>query len=234
MAKKTSFTWTPYFNIHDIFEVYPNVCPKTRLLLNEDGTSDERNVKLPDGGVRLRFLGKVPSWYEKRDKIYTDIFGPLTSTQPNPIEHLIQNKDDIFGGLYIYADSFYEPYQGSGYLGIGTSGRMSEKNGNDPFGCGTLSRIWKHCLKVLGRHEGCNIQLTGGWKRHVEHRKNACGDPLVRDGKFAFMINYDLNKQQLEVHEQSWQETRLGKFGCKFPINELPSSVITDYERYPF
>ena len=92
MAGKKSFTWTPYFSIHDIFEVYPNVCSKTRLLLNEDGTPDARNIKLPDGGLRLRFLGKVPAWYEKREKVYAEIFGPLSSTKPNQSNILFKTR----------------------------------------------------------------------------------------------------------------------------------------------
>jgi hypothetical protein len=188
---------------------------------------------MPDGGVRLRFLGPVPKWYAQRDKTYNDEFGPLTSNRPNPIEHLIQDKDNIFGGCYIYSDAFFEPCDGSGYLGIGTSGKMSDKNGNDPFGCGSLSRIWKHILKTLGRHESCNIQLTGGWKRHAETRKRSCGDPLARDAKFSFFIDYDMTKQQLESVEQAYQEHRLGKYGEKFPINELPASILTDFERHP-
>lgn len=225
-----AYTWTPYISIHDIFEVYPNIDPNTREVIRADGT---RGPKMPDGGVRLRFLGPVPAWYSKRDKTYADEFGPLSSTRPNPIEHLIQNKDDIFGGLYIYADDFYPEHQGAGYLGIGTSGRKSKKNGNDPFGCGTLSRIWKHCLKVLGRHESCNIQLTGGWKRHFALRQRSLGDPLARDGKFAFFIDYDHEQKSLEEFEQAYQEHRLGKFGDKFPINELPASHLTDFERHP-
>jgi hypothetical protein len=228
------YNWTPYYSIHDIFEVYSCVDPRSRQLLLESGEPDPRNVKLPDGGLRLRFLGPVPQWYEKRDRVYRDLGLGFSHSRPNPLESLIQLKEDCFGGLYIYADAFHEPWQGSGYLGIATSGRMSSKNGTDPFGCGTLSRIWKHTLKVLGRHESCNIQLTGGWRRHKSLRDQLLGDPLCRDSRFAFVINYDLNKSQLETHEQSWQETRLGRFGSKFPINELPSSVITDYDRYPF
>jgi len=229
MAKQNQ-TWTPYFNIHDLFEIYPNIDPKTREVIRADGT---RGPKMPDGGVRLRFLGAVPKWYAQRDKTYNDEFGPLTSNRPNPIEHLIQNKDDIFGGCYVYADAFFEPCDGSGYLGIGTSGKMSDKNGNDPFGCGSLSRIWKHILKTLGRHESCNIQLTGGWKRHAETRKRSCGDPLARDAKFSFYMDYDMTKEQLEEIEQAYQERRLGQYGNKFPINELPSSVLANFERHP-
>ena len=229
MAKQI-LTWTPYFNIHDLFEIYPNIDPKTREVIRADGT---RGPKMPDGGVRLRFLGAVPKWYAQRDKTYNDEFGPLTSNRPNPIEHLIQDKDNIFGGCYVYADAFFEPCDGSGYLGIGTSGKMSDKNGTDPFGCGSLSRIHKHILKVLGRHEGSHVQLTGGWKRHAETRKRSCGDPLARDAKFSFFMDYDMTKQQLEAVEQALQEHRLGKRGSKFPINELPASILADFERLP-
>lgn len=225
-----AYTWTPYISIHDIFEVYPNIDPATREVIRQDGS---RGPKMPDGGLRLRFLGEVPSWYAKRNATYEAEFGPLSSSRPNPIEHLIQNKDDIFGGLYIYADDFYPETQGAGYLGIGTSGRKSKKNGNDPFGCGTLSRIWKHCLKVLGRHESCNIQLTGGWKRHKALRDRSLGDPLARDGRFAFFIDYEHEQKALEEFEQAYQEHRLGKYGIKFPINELPASHLTDFERHP-
>lgn len=225
-----SYTWTPYISIHDIFEVYPNIDPNTREVIRADGS---RGPKMPDGGLRLRFLGPVPSWYAKRNATYETEFGPLSSSRPNPIEALIQNKDDIFGGLYIYADAFHPETSGSGYLGIGTSGRKSKKNGNDPFGCGTLSRIWKHCLKVLGRHESCNIQLTGGWKRHKAVRDRSLGDPLARDGKFAFFIDYEHEQKSLEEFEQAYQEHRLGKFGTKFPINELPASHLTKFERHP-
>ena len=110
---------------------------------------------------------------------------------------------------------------------------MSDKNGTDPFGCGSLSRIHKHILKVLGRHEGSHVQLTGGWKRHAETRKRSCGDPLARDAKFSFFMDYDMTKQQLEAVEQALQEHRLGKCGSKFPINELPASILTDFERLP-
>ena len=229
MAKRI-LTWTPYFNIHDLFEIYPNMDPETRELINADGT---RGPKLPDGGLRLRFLGPVPKWYAQREKTYQDIFGPLSNKQPNPIEHLIQDKDNIWGGCYIFADAFYPEFKGSGYLGIGTSGKMSDKNGNDPFGCGSLSRIWKHILKTLGRHKSCNIQLTGGWKRHAELRNRSCADPLGRDVKFAFFMDYDMTKSQLESVEQAYQEHRLGKYGSKFPINELPASILTDFERHP-
>lgn len=228
MAKQ--LTWTPYFNIHDIFEVYPNIDPKTREIINEDGS---RGTKLPDGGLRLRFLGPVPKWYEKREQIFQKEFGELSSKTPNPIEHLIQDKDNIFGGLYIYADSFYEPYNGSGYVGIATSGKQSKKNGTDPFGCGTLSRIWKHCLKVLGRHQGCNVQLTGGWKVHKELRDASHADLLCRDAKFSFYIDYDQDQKQLGETESAMQEHRLGKYGSKFPINELPASVLTKFSRLP-
>lgn len=227
---KNLLTWTPYFSIHDIFEVYPNIDPKTREIIKEDGT---RGTKLPDGGLRLRFLGPVPKWYEKREKIFLEEFGPLSSNHINPIEHLIQDKDNIFGGLYIYADSFYEPYNGSGYVGIATSGKQSKKNGADPFGCGTLSRIWKHCLKVLGRHAGCNVQLTGGWKTHKELRDASHADPLCRDSKFSFYIDYDQDQKQLGETESAMQEHRLGKYGSKFPINELPASVLTKFSRLP-
>jgi hypothetical protein len=135
--------------------------------------------------------------------------------------------------MYIYADAFYTPAQGSGYLGIGTSGRQSDRNGNDPFGCGTLSRIWKHCLKVLGRHDSCNIKRTGGWERHAQVRKDSMGDPLIRDAAFAFYIDYEKGKNELEVYEQAYQEHRLGKYGTKFPINELPASVLTEFRRHP-
>ena len=229
MAKQVS-TWTPFYSIHDMFEIYPNIDPKTREVINPDGT---RGPKMPDGGVRLRFLGPVPKWYAQRDKSYADVFGPLTSKNPNPIEHLLQDKDNIFGGLYMYADGFYEPYQGAGYLGIGTSGTMSDKNGNDPFGCGTISRIWKHILKVLARHESCNIQLTGGWKRHQKTRLESNGDPIARDAKFAFFIDYVHDKKGLEEYEQAMQEHRLGKYGDKFPINELPASKLGEFERLP-
>lgn len=229
MAKKTH-TWTPYYNIHDIFEVYPNVDPKTREIINEDGS---RGTKLPDGGLRLRFLGPVPSWYSKREKVFQDEFGDLSSKKPNPIEHLIQDKNDIFGGLYCYADAFYEPYDGSGYIGIATSGKQSNKNGTDPFGCGTLSRIWKHCLKVLGRHSGCSVQLTGGWKNHKELRDASNGDTLCRDSKFSFYIDYEHDQKYLGDLEGAMQEHRLGKFGSKFPINELPASALHNFDRLP-
>lgn len=224
------YTWTPYFNIHDIFEIYSNIDPKTREVINQDGT---KGPKMPDGGIRLRFTGPVPSWYAQREEKYREVFGPLSSNKPNPIEHLIQNKDDIFGGCYIYADDFYPEWKGSGYLGIGTSGRKSKKNGNDPFGCGTLSRIWKHILKVLSRHESCNVKRTGGWERHAELRKISCGDPLARDSKFSFFISYDHDQQELGEFEQAYQEHRLGKYGSKFPINELPASLLTQFERHP-
>ncbi len=229
VARRT-LTWTPYIPIHDLFEIYPNVDPRTREVIRADGS---RGAKLPDGGVRLRFLGSVPSWYAKRDRVYAEEFGGLSSSRPNPIEHLVQDKDKIFGGCYIYSDAFYPQSAGSGYLGIATSGEMSDKNGTDPFGCGSLSRIWKHILKTLGRHESCNIQLTGGWKRHAEMRARSLGDPLARDAAFAFFIDYEMNKSQLETVEQAYQEHRLGKFGSKFPINELPASVLTDFERHP-
>lgn len=229
MSKKIQ-TWTPYFSIHDIFEVYPNIDPKTREVIREDGT---KGPKMPDGGVRLRFTGGVPNWYAQREKVYQEEFGPLTSKNPNPLEHLLQNKDDIFGGLYCYADSFFEPYDGSGYIGIGTSGRMSKKNGNDPFGCGSLSRIWKHVLKVLGRNDSCNIKLTGGWKVHKELRNASQGDPLARDAKFSFYIDYDSDQKTLGDYESAMQEHRLGKYGSKFPINELPASVLTKFQRLP-
>ena len=64
MSKKQQQTWTPYFNVHDIFEIYPNINPKTRAVIFEDGSQGE---KMPDGGVRLRFLNEVPSWYAKRN-----------------------------------------------------------------------------------------------------------------------------------------------------------------------
>lgn len=227
---KRSLTWTPYFNIHDLFEIYPNVDPQTRAVIRSDGS---QGPKLPDGGVRLRFLGPVPKWYAQRDSVYQAEFGGLTSPRPNPIEQLIQDKDKIFGGCYIYSDSFYPPVSGSGYLGIATSGEQSDRNGTDPFGCGSLSRIWKHTLKTLGRHASCNIQLTGGWKRHAELRARSLGDPLARDAAFAFFIDYEMNKQQLETVEQAYQEHRLGKYGSKFPINELPASVLTAFERHP-
>ena len=229
MAKKTS-TWTPFFSIYDLFEVYPNIDPKTREVIFADGT---RGPKMPDGGVRLRFLGPVPAWYAQRNKTYEEVFGPLTSTRPNPIEHLLQNKADIFGGLYMYADDFYPATSGAGYLGIGTSGRMSKENGTDPFGCGSLSRIWKHILKTLGRHASCNVKRTGGWERHAKLRSESCGDPLARDGKFAFFMDYTMTQTQLAEYEQAYQEHRLGKYGCKFPINELPASVLGDFERHP-
>ena len=226
----TPLTWTPFISIHDIFEIYPNIDPLTREIVRPDGS---RGPKMPDGGVRLRFIGPVPKWYAGRNKIYEAEFGPLSSTRPNPLEPLLQNKEDIFGGLYVYADDFYEPCQGAGYLGIGTSGRMSEKNGNDPFGCGSLSRIWKHILKILGRHSSCNVSLTGGWKRHFELRSQSLGDPLARDAKFAFFIDYDHNKLALGEYEQAYQEHRMGKYGSKFPINELPASKLNRFVRHP-
>ena len=229
MAKQSA-TWTPFFSIHDLFEIYSNIDPKTREVINADGT---RGPKMPDGGVRLRFLGPVPKWYAQREKTYNDVFGPLTSTCPNPIEHLIQDKDNIFGGLYMYSDDFYEPSRGAGYIGIGTSGKMSEKNGTDPFGCGTISRIWKHILKVLGRHASCNIQLTGGWKRHQIMRQQSLGDVLARDAKFSFFIDYENTQKELGEYEQAMQEHRLGKYGTKFPINELPASKLSEFERLP-
>lgn len=227
---KKTLTWTPYFSIHDIFEVYPNVDPKTRAILNEDGT---QGTKLPDGGLRLRFLGPVPKWYAKREQVFAKEFGQLTSSNPNPIENLIQDKDNIFGGLYCYADAFYEPYNGSGYVGIATSGKQSNKNGNDPFGCGTLSRIWKHCLKVLGRHQGCSVQLTGGWKTHKALRDASHASPICGDSKFSFYIDYDCDQKQLAEIESAMQEHRLGKFGAKFPINELPASALHNFDRLP-
>lgn len=223
-------TWTPYFNIHDLFEIYPNIDPKTREVINADGT---RGPKMPDGGVRLRFLNNVPSWYAQREKTYNEVFGPLTSNRPNPIEHLLEDKNNVFGGCYIYADDFYQNHQGSGYLGIGTSGKMSDKNGNDPFGCGSLSRIWKHILKILGRHESCNVKRTGGWERHAQLRSDSMGDALARDAQFAFYIDYESTKEQLESIEQAYQEHRLGKYGSKFPINELPASILTKFQRHP-
>ena len=230
MSKKQQQTWTPYFNVHDIFEIYPNIDPNTREILRLDGT---KGPKMPDGGVRLRFLNGVPKWYAQREKIYSDEFGPLKNYNPNPIEHLIQNKDDVFGGLYCYADSFYEPYDGSGYIGIGTSGRMSSKNGNDPFGCGSLSRIWKHVLKILGRHASCNIKLTGGWKTHKELRNISQADILAGDAKFSFFIDYVSDQQTLSDYESAMQEHRLGKYGSKFPINELPASILSKFHRLP-
>jgi hypothetical protein len=229
MSKQQS-TWTPFFNIHDLFEIYPNIDPVTREVIRADGTL---GPKMPDGGCRLRFLGPVPRWYAQRDKIYRDEFGALSSTQPNPIEALIQDKDAIFGGLYMYADAFYEPQRGAGYLGIGTSGKMSDKNGTDPFGCGSLSRIWKHTLKILGRHESCNIQLTGGWKRHHRMRQDSLGDPMARDSRFAFFIDHVHTQSELAEYEQAYQEHRLGKYGHKFPINELPASKLSEFERHP-
>jgi len=225
-----TLTWTPYISIHDIFEIYPNINPKTRAVLLEDGSQGE---KMPDGGVRLRFLNGVPAWYSKRNDVYEKTFGPLTSKNPNPLESLIQDKNNIFGGLYLFADSLYEPYNGGGYVGIGTSGKMSKKQGNDPFGCGSLSRIWKHILKTLGRHESCSIQLTGGWKNHHELRQKSLADPLGKDCKFSFYIDYTSNQEQLGDLETAMQEHRLGKYGSKFPINELPASVLTKFERLP-
>jgi len=230
MSKKQQQTWTPYFNVHDIFEIYPDIDPNTREVLRGGNT---KGPKMPDGGIRLRFLKGVPKWYAQREHTYSQEFGSLTSNRPNPIEHLIQNKDDVFGGLYCYADSFYEPYDGSGYIGIGTSGRMSSKNGNDPFGCGSLSRIWKHVLKILGRHESCNIKLTGGWKSHKELRNMSQADVLARDAKFSFFIDYVSEQQTLGEYESAMQEHRLGKYGSKFPINELPASVLSKFHRLP-
>ena len=227
---KANPTWTPYFNIHDLFEIYPNIDPNTREVINSDGT---RGPKMPDGGVRLRFLGSVPSWYAQRDKTYNDIFGPLSSTNPNPLEHLLQDKNNVFGGCYVYSDALYQKHEGSGYLGIGTSGKMSDKNGNDPFGCGSLSRIWKHILKILGRHESCNVKRTGGWERHAKLRSESTADPLARDAAFTFYIDYESTKEQLELVEQAYQEHRLGKYGSKFPINELPASILTKFQRHP-
>jgi len=42
-----------------------------------------------------------------------------------------------------------------------------------------------------------------------------------------------MTKQQLEEVEQAYQEHRLGKYGDKFPINDLPASILTDFERHP-
>ena len=223
-------TWTPYYNVHDIFEIYPNIDPKTREVIREDGS---RGPKMPDGGVRLRFLGPVPKWYARREEQYQKEFGPLSSNNPNPIEHLIQKKDEMFGGLYVYSDAFYPDCDGSGYIGIATSGKVSKKNGNDPFGCGTLSRIWKHILKALGRHESCNIQLTGGWADHLQLRLDSNGDPLIRDAKFSFSIDYKNTDKTLKEYEQAYQEMRLGKYGNKFPINSLPASILTVFRRHP-
>ncbi len=229
MAKQVS-SWTPFFSIHDLFEIYANIDPKTREVIRADGT---RGPKMPDGGVRLRFLCSVPKWYAQREATYAAEFGPLTSVRPNPVESLLQDKDNIFGGLYMYADDFYDPSRGAGYLGIGTSGKMSEKNGNDPFGCGTISRIWKHILKVLGRNDSCNVKLTGGWKRHFDMRNSSMGDSLARDAKFAFFIDYEHNQSELAEYEQAYQEHRLGKYGSKFPINELPASKLGLFLRHP-
>ena len=229
MSKQVS-SWTPFFSIHDIFEIYPNIDPKTRSIIGSDGSL---GTKLPDGGIRLRFLGSVPSWYAKRELIYSQEFGPLSSKRENPFENLLQDKDNLFGGLYMYADDFYEPYRGAGYLGIGTSGKMSIKNGADPFGCGTISRIWKHTLKVLGRHSGCGVQLTGGWKRHFELRHQSYGDLLARDVRFAFFVDYEHTQDELLEYEKAYQEHRLGKYGSKFPINELPASRLSEFKRHP-
>jgi hypothetical protein len=226
MAKKN---FTRYFNITEWWEIYPNVCPQTRLLLNADGTPDPRNIKLPDGGVRLRFLGPVPKWYAQREKVYQEIFGPLRSNVPNPIEHLIQDKDNMFGGLYIMSDILYPEYKGAAYSGIATSTKMAKKNGNSIFGVGTLQRNWTHVMKLLGRHESVNVTCPEFWLDHVQARKDRMAPSDLSDVKFSFFIDYEHAKEELEAIEDALADHRLGKHGAKFPVNRHPASPLTDF-----
>jgi hypothetical protein len=221
-------TFTVYFNVTDIWEIYPNVCPKTRMLLTEDGKVDERNIKLPDGGVRLRFQGPVPKWYAKREEVFQLAFGKLPSSRPNPIEHLIQDKDNMFGGVYIMADSLYPEHRGSAYSGIGTSSRKA-KGGTSPFGVGTLQRNWTHVMKLLGRHASVNVKAPDYWLEHVANRHERMAPDDLSDVKFSFYIDYTSTKQELETIEDALADHRLGKYGVKFPVNTHPASPLTPF-----
>lgn len=225
---KKKFNWTKSIKIADVFEIYKDVNTKTREFKTKDG----KIIKLPDGGVRLRFLGKVPSWYAQREKIYQEIFGDLTSDAPNPLEKFLQDKNNQFGGLYVMSDDLYPECNGGAYLGIGTSTKKST-GGNDPFGGGSISRIWKHLLKMLGRHESCKVQRPEYWTDHVENRNAGLCDPLCNDVKFSFWIDYDHSKEELEKVEDAMQDHRLGKYSKKFPVNKHPASPLTNFERLP-
>jgi len=231
MKKKLNFTRPIKYT--EVFEIYKNIDPKTREVIREDGS---RGPKMPDGGVRLRFLGPVPSWYEAREKVYQKEFGPLSYNDPNPIEHLIQKKDNMFGGIYILFDALYPQCNGGAYAGIGTATKKAEdpeKAGKDPFGAGTLTRLWRHLMKLLSRHESCHTQKPEYWFDHTNRRSDSLCDSDCSDISFSIWIDYSHTKQELEILEEALQVHRLGKYGEKFPINTHPASPLQIFGKLP-